>query len=99
MPRLTRRKVIQQACGMRCDRCGKTDGDGLNDFFIGHTLGFDSPLDMGRVEAAICDACLVSILLDGVPGACFSDGQGRVLPHAAVREALAAYGARTGGGS
>jgi hypothetical protein len=76
MASLTRKKTVHVRYGMVCDCCGKRDEDGLNDFVLGHTMGFDSPMDMTHVSASICDACLLAIVLDRVPGAVLTSPEG-----------------------
>ena len=61
---------------MTCDRCLREDPHGGNDFELSHTFGCVTPLDGVRVTAAICDACLLSIILAMVPNADIRDEDG-----------------------
>jgi len=72
MPVLYETATFDREVGMECDKCGKVDKDGLNEFVIRYTFGYGSPLDGKHVEAAICDHCLQGLLTQ-VPGAQWSD--------------------------
>ncbi len=73
---------------MICDACGKCDSEGFNDFRIDHKFGVDSPFDESSVTAAICDRCLMTILLDRVDGAAFTDMDGNPLSGATMRAGM-----------
>lgn len=89
MPILTKKRRVDVAYGMKCDCCGMVDENGFNDFAINHGLGYDSPLDMTRITAAICDTCLLGIVIDRVPGAVAVASDGRVVPRTEMEAALA----------
>ena len=88
MPVLTRRKMVQVAYGIRCDRCCLVDENHFNDFTLNHTLGYASVSDMTSVQAALCDDCLVEIILTAVPAAVFTDPCGTVLTQEEKAELL-----------
>jgi hypothetical protein len=69
MPLLTRQEQVDVVIGMTCDCCGKTDHHHVNDFALSHTLGFDSVADMARISAAVCDNCLLTLVVNHIPGA------------------------------
>ena len=101
MPVLTEKEIVEVAHGMVCDCCGKRDEIGFNDFVIDYVLGYDSPADQSRVKAALCDACLVRILLEHVPGAAFSDSDGTPVSRDEMARNLAergSFGGDVGGG-
>lgn len=75
MPMLTQTKQIQVHAGMVCDSCNKSDTDGANDFGVDHALA-SGTVRLARVRAAICDCCLVRLLVEKVPGATFHDADG-----------------------
>jgi hypothetical protein len=96
MPVLTRRKTVLVRHGIRCDCCDKVDEQGANDFALSHTLGYDSPHDMARIEAAVCDRCLLQLVLDRIPGAVFKDAGGSQISREEMAGHLAAYDAEHG---
>ncbi len=91
MPALTKKKTVHVRYGMLCDCCGKHDENGLNDFTINQTMGYDSPMDMTHVSATICDTCLLSIVLDRVPGAVFTSPEGKPESRDRAAEALRSH--------
>jgi hypothetical protein len=97
MPILFERKVVLVRSGMRCDCCNRTDEEGFNNFAISHTLGYDSPCDMGSIEAAICDRCLLALALGHIPGAVFRDASGQPVSRDEMAENLARYDANAPG--
>jgi hypothetical protein len=97
MPVIYEKETVMRRSGIVCDCCGAEDTDGFNDFAVEHTLGYGSPLDGTVLTAAICDDCLVRLVLEHVPGAVFRDN-GPGWP-ALGRSAVAlAIGARKGSG-
>lgn len=78
MPVLTSKEITEKRYGMVCDRCGKRDEHGCNDFVVEHTCGYDSALDMGSISFALCDNCLLELALRHIPGAIFTQDRSPV---------------------
>lgn len=74
MPAITRTETVERVVGMVCDRCGKIDEQGFNDFHATQRLGYDSVLDQGVLSFSLCDDCLVEIAAAHIPGAKLIDG-------------------------
>lgn len=86
MPKITKTVESTVATGMVCDVCSKRDENHFNDFSLGHTFGFDSSADSYHVEAAVCDDCLIDIILEKISGAVFTNEHGRKISRKAFRE-------------
>lgn len=81
MPFIVEMETRERKVGMICDCCGNEDHNLFSDFELKHTFGYGSPIDMDRVTAAICDSCLLKIILEMVPGAIFRGENDEVVPH------------------
>lgn len=90
MPVLFKKKSVLVRVGFECDMCKMTDDTRLNDFSINHTLGYDSPADMTTITAALCDACLLSLVLDHIPGAAITS-EGKAVSRAELAVNLARH--------
>lgn len=91
MPSITRKTVTHKVVGIVCDRCGKRDEDRLNDFILRQTFGYDSAADMSSVEAAICDDCLIDIVLEMVPNAQFRNEYGKAVSREAFKAGVETF--------
>lgn len=94
MPLITEKVVTEKVTGLICDRCGKHDHNGFNDFNLEHTFGFDSSADEFSVEAAICDDCLIDIMLEMVPHARFRYAYGETIERDTFRAKVQSFRAR-----
>lgn len=94
MPFIVEMETHERKVGMICDCCGKEDHNLCSDFELKHTFGYGSPIDMDRVTAAICDSCLLKIILQMVPGAIFRGQNDEAIPHDKIARMLRDFEAR-----
>ena len=90
MPIIFKKKLTPVRVGMKCDSCGMEDDNNVNDFAVIHTFGYGSPSDMTSVSFALCDTCLLAIVLEKIPQAVFKewDKGDKIVSHEEMKSRL-----------
>jgi hypothetical protein len=90
MPVIFKKKLTPVRVGMKCDACGIEDVGNANDFAVNHTFGYGSPSDMTSVSFALCDTCLLAIVLEKIPQAVFKEWEegAKIVSHEQMKSRL-----------